>query len=105
MNGLTPERAVLVNLLLRSAEDRGRGGADVQDLARRDRNGPYDIRQCGDDAPQSLAKRLELSFHLAAGGSLFPLPQRPLHRRRKANEVVLQDVVGGAAPDRVDGGF
>src|SRR5260221_9923145 len=105
MNRLAPEHAVLVNLLLRPAEDRGRGGADVQDLTRRDRNRPYDIRQRGDDAPQPLAKRLELSFRLAAGGSLFSPLQRPLHRRRQANEGVLQNVVGGAALERGPGGF
>ena len=105
MNRLAPEHAALVNLLLRPAEDRGRGGADVQDLTRRYRNGPYNIGQCGDDALQPFAKRLEFSFHLAAGGPLFSIPQRPLHRRKQANEVVLQDVVGGAALDRADGGF
>src|SRR4029077_428075 len=103
--GRAPEHAALVNLLLCSAEDRGRGGADVQDLTRRNRDRPYDIRQRGDDAAQPLAKRLELSFRLSAVGPLFPLPQRPLHRRKQANEVVLQDVVSGAALDRVDGGL
>src|SRR6266702_157030 len=105
MDQLAPKRAAVVKLLLRSAENRGRGGADVQDLARGNRNGPYDVRQRGHDAAQPLSKRLEFLFRLAPGGSLFRFPQRPLHRRSQANEVVFQNVVGGAALERVDGGF
>src|SRR6266700_5339233 len=105
MDQLAPKRAALVELLLRSAENRGRGGADVQDLTRGNRHGPYDVRQRGHDAAQPLSKRLEFLFRLAPGGSLFRFPQRPLHHRRQANEVVFQNVVGGAALERVDGGF
>src|SRR5947208_2771291 len=51
----TPKHAALVDLLLCSAEDCGGGGADVQDLARRDRDGPYDVWECGENAAQPLA--------------------------------------------------
>src|SRR5258706_7857627 len=101
MNRLAPEHAVLVNLLLRPAEDRGRGGADVQDLTRRDRNRPYDIRQRGDDAPQPLAKRLELSFRLAAGAPLFSPSQPPPPPPRQAQEGFFLKAVAWPAPVRV----
>src|SRR6267378_2017062 len=102
---LAPKRAALVNLLLRPAENRGRGGADIQDLTRRNRSGPYDVWQRGDDAPQPIAKRLEFFFRLAAGRSLFPLSQRPLHGGRQTHEIRLHHIVGGAAPQRADGKF
>src|SRR6266513_895868 len=103
MDQLAPKGATFVKLLLRPAENRGRGGADVQDLTGGYRDGPYDVRQRGDDAPQPLAKRLELSFRLAAGGSLLPLSQCPLHGGRQAHEIRLHHVVGGAALQRADG--
>src|SRR5258706_6525483 len=105
MDGLTPERAALVDLLRRSAENRGRGGADVQDLTRRNRSGPYDVWQRGDDAPQPVAKRLELCFRLAAGGSLLPFSHCPLHGGRQTYEIRLHHVVGGNAPQRADRRF
>src|SRR5439155_20618448 len=105
MDQLTPERAALVNLLLRPAENRRRGGADVQDLTRRNCSGPDDVRQRGDDAAQPLAKRLELSFRFAAGGSLLRLPQCPLHDSWQTHEIRLHHIVGGAALQRADSKF
>src|SRR5947207_12528246 len=105
MDRLAPERVVLVDLLFRTAENRVRGTADVQDLSRGYGGGPYDVRERGDDAAQPLAKRLEFSFRLAAGGSLPPLSQCPLDGGRKTHEIRLHHVVGGAALHRTHGKF
>src|SRR5256885_16621152 len=104
MDRLAPERAVLVDLLVRTAENRGRRGADVQHFTRRNRDGPYDVRERGDDAAQLLAKRLEFSFRLAAGGSLPPPSPCPPPGGRKTHGIRLPHRVGGAAPPPPPGG-
>src|SRR5256885_13384827 len=98
MDRLAPERAVLVDLLVRTAENRGRRGADVQHLTRRNRDGPYDVRERGDDAAQLLAEHLEFSFRLAAGGSGPPPSHRPLPRGRQKAHTPLPYSVRGAPP-------
>src|SRR5690348_15364122 len=105
MDRFTPQHALLVNLLLRYPEHRRRGGADVQDLARGNRDRPDDARQRGEDAAQPLAQRLELSFRLAAGGPLSLVSKRALDGGGQPNEIRLHHVVDGAALERVDGGF
>src|SRR5256885_13644406 len=105
MDRLAPERAVLVDLLVRTAENRGRRGADVQHFTRRNRDGPYDVRERGDDAAQLLAKRLEFSFRLAAGGAVPPPSPGPPHGGRQRPGIPPHHGGGGAALRRARGKF